>query len=77
MHKRIISYIGKCLSPYLCEYRRGYSTQTAIIVQLDKWQESVDNKGFTSVVLMDLCKDLNYMPIVLVNKLLNYCFDNT
>ena len=47
-------YIDKHLSPHLCGYRKGYSTQMALISMLEKWKLSTDNKGFAGRVLMDL-----------------------
>ena len=37
MQKQILEYIDKQSSPHLCGYRKGYSTQMALIL---------DNKGF-------------------------------
>ena len=42
--------------PHLCGYRKGYSTQTALISMLEKWKLYRDNKGFAGGVLMDLSK---------------------
>ena len=56
MQKQILQYIDKHLSLHLCGYRKGYSTQTALISMLEKWKLSVDNKGFAGGVLMDLSK---------------------
>ena len=56
MEKQILEYIDKDLSPHLCGFRKGYSTQTALISMLGKWKLSMDNKGFAGGVLMDLSK---------------------
>ena len=56
MQKQILEYVDNHLSPHLCEYRKGYSTQTALISMLEKGKFSIDNKGFTGGVLMDLIK---------------------
>ena len=56
MQKQILEYTDKHLSPHLCGYRKGYSTQTALISMLEKWKLSIDNKGFVGGVLMDLSK---------------------
>ena len=56
MQKQILEYIDKHLSPHLCGYRKGCSTQTALIPMLEKWKLSIDNKGFAGGVLMDLSK---------------------
>ena len=56
VEKQILEYIDKDLSPHLCGFRKGYSTQTALISMLGKWKLSMDNKGFAGGVLMDLSK---------------------
>ena len=56
MQTQIFEYIDKHLSPHLCGFRRGNSTQTNLISMLEKWKLSIDNKGFTGGVLMDLSK---------------------
>ena len=75
MQKQILEYIDKHLSPHLCGYRKGYSTQTALISMLEKWKLSIDNKGFAGGVLMDLSKVLDTInhPLLLA-KLHAYGF---
>ena len=46
MQKQILEYIDKHLSSHLCEYRKGCSTQTAVMSMLEK----------SKLVLMDLSK---------------------
>ena len=46
MQKQISKYIDKFLSTHLCGYRKGYSTQTALISLLEKWRYSLDKKGY-------------------------------
>ena len=36
MQKQILEYVDNHLSPHLCGYRKGYSTQTALISMLEK-----------------------------------------
>ena len=56
MKKQIIDYISNCLSPYLCGYRNGVSSQQALLSLIDDWQKVLNKKGFGRVVLMDLSK---------------------
>ena len=56
MQKQILEYIDKHLSPHLCGYRKGYSTQTALISMLGNWKLSMNNEGFAGGVLMDFSK---------------------
>ena len=44
------------LSPDLCGYRKGYSTQTALISMLEKWKLSIGNKDFAASPLIALSK---------------------
>ena len=44
------------LSPYLCGYRRGYSTQQALLSLLERWKYTLDKHGYAAAMLMDLSK---------------------
>ena len=46
LQKQINNYIEDILSPYLCGYRKGYSTQHALICLTEKWKKILDEKGF-------------------------------
>ena len=46
----------KFLSPYLCGYRKGFNTQYTLLSVIEKWKETLDGKGYTGAVLMDLSK---------------------
>ena len=56
MQRQILEYIDKHLSSYLCRYRKGYSTQAALLSMLEKWKLFIDNKGFAGGLLMALSK---------------------
>ena len=43
-------------SNFLCGFRKGFSTQTALIRLLQKWQKSLDHKDIIGTVLIDLSK---------------------
>ena len=55
------------LSPHVCGFRKGYSTQTAVITMLEKWKLFIDNKGFAGGVLIELSKafDMINHPLLL------------
>ena len=59
IQKQLSFYIKHFFSPYLCGYRKGFSTQFALISLIEKWRKYFDNKGYTSAVLMDLSKAFN------------------
>ena len=44
------------MSPYLCGFRKGFSTQHALIALIEKWKSSLDQKGYAGSILMDLSK---------------------
>ena len=52
LQKQIISYIDQFLSKFLCGYRKGYSTQTALISMLEEWRKISDIKGCDDAILM-------------------------
>ena len=40
----------------MCGYRKGHSTQYALIALIEKLKKSLDGRGYSGVVLMDLSK---------------------
>ena len=56
MQKQINGYINNFLSPYLCGYRKSFSTQLALLSLTEKWKKVLDNKDFGGAVLMGLSK---------------------
>ena len=47
-------YVEK--SPYLCGYRKGFSTQQALISLIEKWKTNLDKKDYREAIFMDLSK---------------------
>ena len=56
MYKDIENYMQKYLSPKLCGFRKGYSTQYALIDMLEKWKKALDKSYNVAAVLTDLSK---------------------
>ena len=76
MQKQIGTFMEKYLSPYLCGYRKGYSAQHALVAMIEKWRISLDNKGFSGAILMDLSKAFDTINHdLLIAKLYAYGFD--
>ena len=48
MQEQINSFVVKHLSPYLCGYRKGYNTQYALLVMIEKWKKSLDENSYSS-----------------------------
>ena len=76
MQKQVNGFVEKHLSPYLCGYRKGYSSQYALLAMIEKWKLSLDNNGFAGGILMDLSKafdTINHQ--LLIAKLHAYGFN--
>ena len=56
MYKQIFSHLEKYLSPQLCGYRTGFSTQHALLSLIENLKMSLDKHSFGGAVLMDLSK---------------------
>ena len=57
-------------------YRKGYSTQHALIALLEKWKVTMDNHGYAGSIIMDLSKAFDTINHeLLVAKLDAYGFD--
>ena len=63
------------LSPYLCRFRKGYSTQYCLMVMLEKWKKALDNKKVAGTLLTDLSKAFDCLKHdLLIAKLEAYGF---
>ena len=40
----------------MCGYRKGFSTQHALLSLIEKWKKVIDNEGYGGAILMDLSK---------------------
>ena len=56
INKQFVEYVEQHLSPYLCGYRKGYSTQYALLSLIEKWKHFRDRNGYSAAILMDLLK---------------------
>ena len=59
IQKQISFYIDQFPSPYMCGYRKDFSTQHALLSLIEKWKKVTDNKGYGGAILMDLSKAFN------------------
>ena len=79
LFEQIEKFSEKMLSPKLCGFRKGHSTQHALLNLLKNWQKTLDKSGVIGTILMDLSKAYDCLPHDLViAKLAAYgCKDST
>ena len=64
------------LSIYQCGFRKGYSSQHCLLLLIEKWKKSIDNKKSSGVLLTDLSKAFDCLSHdLLIAKLHAYGFD--
>ena len=56
IHENLTSSITKFLSDIISAYRRGHSTNHALLRLIEHWKAALDSNLFTGAVLMDLSK---------------------
>ena len=77
MQKQINDFIISFLSPYLCDFRKGFNTQHALLILVDKWRKLLDNTGFGGAILMNLSKAFDTLNHdLLTAKLHEYGFQH-
>ena len=78
LFEQIEKFSEKILSPKLCGFRKGYSTQHALSNLLKNWQKTLDKSGVLGTVLMDLSKAYDCLPHdLLIAKLSAYGFKDS
>ena len=56
MYRQLYAFFNSLLSKYLCGFRKGFNSQNCLIVMLEKLRKTLDNGGFTGILLTDLSK---------------------
>ena len=76
LYQQIEDFPNKNLSPKLCGFRKGHSTQYALLNLLKNWQKCLDKSRIVGTVLMDVSKAYNCLsPDLLLAKLSAYGFN--
>ena len=77
MQKQINDFIVCFLSSYLCDYRKGFNIQHALLTLAENWRKDLDNKAFCGAILMDLSKAFDTLNHdLLITKLHTYGFQH-
>ena len=72
---QINEFMRDKLSPLLCGFRKGYSTQYALLRLLEQWRSKLDNKYIIGTILCDLSKAFDTLPHdLIIAKLEAYGF---
>ena len=76
LQEQLVRHMDKFLSPYLCGYRKGFSTQDAILGMIEKWKAALDKREYSGAIFMDLSKAFDTLNHdLLLAKLHTYGFD--
>ena len=75
---QIIPFMEPVMSLYLCGFRKGYSTQHALMRLIEKCKEFLDQNGHAGALLMDLSMAFDCLDHdLLIAKLHAYCFSRS
>ena len=76
LERQISFFMKERLSKFLCGFRKGHSTQHALLNLIVAWQRCLANEGKVGTVLMDLSKAFDTLPHdLLIAKLHAYGLD--
>ena len=78
MQHQISTFIENHLYVHMCGYRKGFSTQHALLTLLEKWKKSLDGHGYAGAIITDLSKAFDTIDHeLLLAKLHAYGFEKS
>ena len=78
MYHDIENYMQKFMSPFLCGFRKGFSTQHCLIAMIEKMKSSLDKSHYAAALLTDLSKAFDCINHeLLIAKLHAYGFTHS
>ena len=78
MQSQLSNFIEKHLYIHMCGYRKGYSTQFALLTLVEKWKKILDNHGYAGAIITDLSKAFDTINHeLLIAKLHAYGFEKS
>ena len=76
--EQIEKFSEKILSPKLCGFKKGHSTQHVLLNLMKNWQKTLGKSGVIETVLMELSKACDCLPHdLLIAKLAAYGFEDS
>ena len=78
MYEDISLCVNAFLSPYMCGFRKGYSTQHSLIIMLQQWKRALDKNNVAGAILLDLSNAFDSLDRdLLIAKLDAYGFSHS
>ena len=73
LHKQVSSYVDQFLSTFMCGYKKGFSTQQALLSLIERWKNTLDQNGYGGATPMDISKTFDTINYELLIAKLGAC----
>ena len=67
------SYVDQFLSTFMCGYKKGFSTQQALLSLIERWKNTLDQNGYGGATPMDISKTFDTINYDLLIAKLGAC----